>query len=471
MELRGYQSDAIEAVRDSIRRQRQAGLSPSLILTSPTGSGKTAMAGFMTRRNVEKGGSVYFLCHRRELIEQTSLTFDRLGLRHSVISAGYNFVPRNPIQIASVNTLANRLSTVRAPSLAIWDECHHVGARTWARIREAWKDTIHIGLTATPQRLDGKGLGSWFNELVRGPSVAGLIESGHLSQYEIFAPVVAKDFKKRAGEFIRSEMENALGQGEIMGGIVDQWLKRAENRKTIGFAISVKHSEALVQRFKDAGITAAHLDAQSAPWARRAVLQSFARGDIQVLFNVDLFGEGFDLAANSGMDCNVEAVILARPTASLGLHLQQVGRALRPKDQPAIILDHAGNTLRHGFPDDDRDWSLEDAEVKKSSQTTTKTCPACFFVCRVYAQSCPSCGYSFEANKKPREVAEVEGELMKIDRSSMSRSQARELEERELHLDALRKIAKVRGLSEGWAEKTLNSWMSRREGQTALRAE
>lgn len=464
MQLRDYQVAAIEGVRESIRRQREAGVVPSLILTSPTGSGKTAMASFMTRNHVEKGGTVYFLCHRRELIDQTSGTFDKVGLRHNIISAGYNFVPRSPVQICSVQTLAGRLDKVKAPSLAIWDECHHVGARTWATIREAWGKTIHVGLTATPQRLDGKGLGSWFRELVQGPTVAELIAAGHLSRYEAYSPVRPRSFRMRAGDFIKSEMEAALGQGEILGGIVDQWKKRAEGKKTIGFAISVKHSEAIVESFRAAGIKAAHLDAQSAPWARKATLQSFARGDIEVLMNVDLFGEGFDLAANSGMDVTVEAVITARPTASLGLHLQQVGRALRPKANPAIILDHAGNILRHGFPDDDRDWTLEDAEEKSptSEPPSVKLCPSCFFLCKVYVDACPACGYSFADNRVARVVTEVEGDLALVDRETLSKPQKRELEEREANLAALRRIEKVRGLPEGWADKTFANWLQKR---------
>lgn len=459
--MRPYQEAAIQDVRASISRQIKAGKTPSLILTAPTGSGKTAMASFMTESHVQKGGTVYFVCHRRELIDQTSGTFDKVGIKHGLIASGYNANRRRPVQVCSVGTLINRLDQIATPSLVIWDECHHVGAKTWATIRERWSKSIHVGLTATPQRLDGKGLGSWFNELVLGPTVSDLIENGFLSSYEIYAPVTPTTFHKRAGDFVKSEMEAALGKGEIMGGIVEQWAKRAKGLKTIGFAVSVKHSEAIVDAFRSAGIKAAHLDAKSAPWTRRAVLQSFARGEVEVLFNVDLFGEGFDLAANSGMDVTIESVILARPTASLGLHLQQVGRALRPKAKPAIILDHAGNTVRHGFPDDLRLWSLEDSELSEKAPAT-KICPSCFAVVRPHIMVCPHCGHVWQPSKS-REIVEVEGDLVKLERGG---KRDRESETR-THLAHLKRIELQRGLPDGWAESTLSAWIARQSVRSA----
>lgn len=457
IQLREYQQEAIDGVRGAIKRQLQAGARPSVILESPTGSGKTAMAAFMADSATKKpNGSVAFIVHRRELIDQTALTFDKVGLQYGFIAAGYP-LRHAKIQICSVGTLANRIERVGCPSLVIWDECHHVGAKTWSDIRHAWSAATHVGLTATPTRLDGKGLGAWFNEIVPGPRVSDLMAEGFLSTYDAYAPVdpSMKGIAKRGGDFARDQLESALDTGEILGGIVEKWRELSAGKRTIGFAISVKHSQDIVARFQEAGIAAAHLDATTEPRQRRAMLQAFARGEIQVLWNVELFGEGFDLSANSGLDVNIEAVILARPTASLGLHLQQIGRGLRPKLDPATILDHAGNVLRHGFPDDPRTWSLADAEVKQASAAGPKSCPRCFFLVARHVMVCPACAFAWPA-PVGREVAEVKGELVQLVSGAKSAEQLQlQLQARRqkaVSLEALRRIEASRGLPAGWAD-------------------
>lgn len=466
IQLRPYQEEAIEAVRSELRAQLADGRPPSCILESPTGSGKTAMAAFMALGGEKKKPpSVAFVCHRRELIDQTALTFDKVDLDYGFIASGFERRAAR-VQICSVGTLVNRVHHITPPDLVIWDECHHVGARTWSEIRHAWEKSTHIGLSATPCRLDGKGLGSWFNAMVPGPKVADLMAEGFLSTYDAFAPVVPnmKGIHKRAGEFAKGEMESALDTGEILGGIVENWKKLADGKKTIGFAISVKHSEDIVAAFNAAGVSAAHLDAKSSRDVRRGQLQAFARGEIEVLFNVDLFGEGFDLAANSGMDVTVEAVILARPTASIGLHLQQVGRALRPKDEPAIILDHAGNMLRHGFPDDDRTWSLEDKEIKES-ETGPKQCPRCYFLVPRHKMECPACHFVWP-EPVGREITVVEGSLEQIRSGKATGEQlALELRRKRAEVDQARtleelmRIERNRNLPKGWARRIIDERM------------
>ena len=460
IQLRPYQEHCIENVRAELRRLKADGAAQSCILESPTGSGKTAMAAYMALGGATgKPPTVAFICHRRELIDQTALTFDQVGLDYGYIAAGFDRTSAR-VQICSVGTLTNRVHDIPAPDIVIWDECHHVGARTWSEIRHAWGDAIHIGLSATPARLDGKGLGSWFNALVPGPKVADLMAEGFLSTYDAYAPVVPnmKGVKKRAGDFAKGEMESTLNDGEILGGIVENWVKLAKGLKTIGFAISVKHSQAIVEAFCEAGIPAAHLDAKSSKDQRRSQLQAFARGEIHVLFNVDLFGEGFDLAANSGMDVTIEAVILARPTASIGLHLQQIGRALRPKEAPAVVLDHAGNIVRHGFPDDPREWSLEDKEIKQSD-TGPKQCPRCYFLVARHKMLCPQCGFVWPEPEE-RKVTIIEGELEQIRSGKLTAAQLeQDLKHKRAEvaqtrsLDGLLRIQKSRNLPDGWAQR------------------
>ena len=455
--LRPYQTDCIDRLRESLSAQKRKQLPEvSAILESPTGSGKTAMASTMIGNCIEKGGSAAFVCHRKELIDQTALTFDKAALDYGYIASGYE-TKRSRVQICSVGTLSNRVSRIDAPDLLIFDECHHVGAKTWAHIRESWSSSVCVGLTATPVRLDGKGLGRWFQELVHGPKVATLMNDGFLSYYDAYAPVVPGTFKKRAGEFIRSEMESTLDTGEVLGNAVQHWKEKALGKKTLGFAITVSHSEHLVGAFRDAGVRAAHIDAKTRKAERRATLQEFAKGNIDIVFNVELFGEGYDLAANSGMDVTVEAGIFTRPTASLGLHLQQIGRVLRPKTTPAIILDLAGNLMRHGLPDDVRNWSLLDSESKES-ESSPKLCNACFAVIARHLTVCPYCDTVIPPTEA-REIKEAEGHLEQIISGAGS---ARELQERlreqreeVIHartLLDLMTIAGKRGLSDDWAE-------------------
>ena len=430
--------------------------SVSAILESPTGSGKTAMASYMAGNCVAKGGTVAFICHRKELIDQTALTFDKSDLGYGFLAAGYESRSAQ-IQICSIGTLFNRVDRIKAPTIVIWDECHHVGARTWAHIRETWGTSIHIGLTATPMRLDGKGLGRWFNELVPGPSVQSLMKSGNLSYYDAFAPVTTGSFHKRAGEFIRSEMESSLDNGEVLGNAVRHWKAKADGKLTLGFAITVAHSEHLVEAFRTAGVRAAHLDAKTPKALRRSTLQDLAKRNLDIIFNVELFGEGYDLAANSGMDVTIEAGLFSRPTASLGLHLQQVGRVLRPKKEPAIILDLAGNLLRHGLPDEAREWSLLDQEVKES-ESSAKMCKACFAVIPRHVMTCPFCS-AVVPNPEPREIKEAEGDLEQIISGAedaiqlqLALREKREEIKRARTLDELREIGKRRSLPPEWAE-------------------
>lgn len=462
IKLRRYQQIAISDVRIEIGKQIKAGVKPSVLLESPTGSGKTAMAAFIAQSTVAKGGTVAFVCHRRELIDQTALTFDKVDLDYGYLASGYER-KASKIQICSVGTLVNRVAHIEAPTVVIWDEAHHVGAKTWSDIRGEWSDSTHIGLTATPQRLDGKGLGRWFNALVPGPSVKQLMVDGFLSTFDAYAPVNidASKFHKRGGDYVRSDMESALDHGQILDGIVKNWKQLASDRKTIGFAISCNHSKHIVQTFLDAGVRAAHLDAKSSKIERFNQLRAFAKGEIEVLFNVELFGEGFDLAANSGMDVNIEAVILARPTASLGLHLQQVGRALRPKPQPAIILDHSGNLLRHGFPEDEREWTLEDRELQPVSQR--KICKFCFAIVPKHVRVCPECGAVIPKSEREREITIVEGSLEKIASGELTAEQLRlELREhrraviRAKSFAALLRIQESRDLPSGWAQQVVD---------------
>lgn len=415
--LRDYQADLVAATRAALRN---ADNKKRVLLQAPTGAGKTAIATAITELSSQRLRRVWFICHRAELVEQTSLTYTKFGVPHTFIAAGRAYDPQQLVAICSIDTLKNRvdkLSPEELPDLVLWDECHHIGAAGWSAVMAKLDRAYHVGLSATPQRLDGAGLDEHFGELIPGPTVEWLIAEGHLSRYRAFAPSKPdlKGVHTLAGDFKSSELEAVMDRPRLTGDAVQHWLEHAKGLKTVVFAVTVKHSQAIAQAFRDAGISAAHLDG-STPRAERAdIIQRYARGEIDVLTNVSLFGEGFDLSAIAGVDVTIDCVMLLRPTQSLALHLQQIGRALRPAPgKVAIILDHAGNTERLGLPDDPRTWTLKGREKGKPRENDGPpppvTCLGCFSqIRRPCPTACPYCG---EALVVPKELPKMSREQL-----------------------------------------------------------
>lgn len=463
MKLRGYQTKQIDEARAKLKAIRQALASaklnrgPRLLLQCPTGGGKTAISAFITKSAVERGKLVRFLCHRDFLVEQTSGTYDKLDLQHSFIAAGRRYNPYTPVHIGMVQSIKSRLERIAAPNICIWDEAHHIGAAGWSAIQEAWPDATHIGLTATPIRLDGKGLDTWFDDIVLGPSVHWLIQNGFLSDYRAFAPS-APDLTAlhtRMGDYVASEVDALMDRTVIIGDMVQHYRKYAAGKKAVYFCTSIAHSEHTAAAFNAAGFRWRHLDGSHSTWERKQAAAMMANGEIDGFSNVDLFGEGFDLAAQAGMDVTIECVGMARPTQSLGLFMQQVGRALRPKPDKAVILDHAGNIMKHGLPDDDREWSLAGVE-KKESQVIQ--CDGCGAMVPEKTLVCRHCGVRLREAKARNEslggrmVDQEDGELEEIDKDRVRKAKKAEEWQAE-SLDDLVKIGRARGYKnpEVWA--------------------
>lgn len=427
MNLRPYQTDLVARLRKLMTEGHR-----SILTVAPTGSGKTALTADMIRSAAAKRKTCWFLVHRRELLKQSMRAFDLVGVKYGVAAAGF-YEDRAPrIQIASIQTLVKRHTRYRKPDLIVYDEAHHVAAGSWQQIIEANPQAYHIGLTATPERLDGAGLVSWFSHLVPGPTVAWLIEQGYLSPYRLFAPnaLARVDLPTRMGEFTVASSAAALDKPTITGSAIREYQRAASGKRAVVFCASVQHSEHVVAEFNAAGIPAAHVDGETDPWVRDAEIQRFERGELRILSNVELFGEGFDLP---GLD----AVIMLRPTMSLGLYLQQVGRALRPVYAPgfdldtaegrraaiaagpkpyATLLDHVGNCERHGLPDDERDWTLDSKpRTKRDGESTipVRICKSCFAAQAPGTDACRFCRAPFEL--QPRVVEQVEGELVEVD--------------------------------------------------------
>ena len=400
-ECRQYQLDLVEAGRNAIRRGYKR-----VLFQLATGAGKTICAVQIIHGAVAKGKRVVFACHRRELVEQTSAKLEALGISHGIVMAKHwRYRPLAPVQVCSIQTLITRELAYR-PDILFFDECHHCRSATWQSIIERYSEAIVIGLTATPVRSDGKGLGNLFQTMVCGPSVAELTAQGYLVPTRVFAPNKPnlRDVRKVGGDYNQGQIGRIMDKPTLTGDIVEHWQRLGENRLTVCFAVSVEHSRHLRDRFVDAGIAAGHLDGETPIDERVQLLQALASGAIRVLCSVGVLTEGWDLP---GLGC----IILARPTLSEGLFLQMSGRGLRPAPDKTdvVILDHAGCTLQHGFVDDDREWSLDVDRMSQRERIDTalkvKACPKCFRVWSKRQRLC-ECGYVFHFDDRaPRQVA------------------------------------------------------------------
>ena len=452
IDLRPYQQQAIEGVRDAFRAGHRAPL-----LVAPTGAGKTVMFGFVAGQTASRGKRVLIVAHRRELIRQASRKLTETGVDHGIIAPGHT-PSRELVQVGSVQTLGRRLDRVAAPDLIVIDEAHHAVAGQWADVVAAFPAARILGVTATPERLDGRGLGveagGCFDALVMGPAVLDLIEGGFLSPTRVFAPAEAPDLsgiRTVAGDYATGALSAAMERPKVVGDAVAHYAKHADGQPAILFSPSVAHAETMAAAFRAAGYRAAAASGSTPAAERDAAIAGLATGAVQVLCSCDLISEGLDVPA-------VGCVILMRPTKSLGLYLQQVGRGLRPAPGKShlIVLDHAGNSLTHGMIEQPREWSLA-GRKRKAGAAEAKQCPSCYAV-HAPARECPACGHSYaearEASGAGREGPEqVEGELAEVVLPpELARWKDRPLREvlREARDEDLADIAKARGYKRGW---------------------
>lgn len=447
MQLRPYQSDLIQDTRRALKTHRR------VLVTAPTGAGKTALAGFMLKEAAERGKRAWFVVHRRELVEQTSRTLDKVGVAHGFVAAGFPPQYRKPVTICGVQTLVRRMDRLQAPDLIVWDEAHHCAAGTWLAVAAAYPNAWHVGLTATPERLDGKGLDSIFKALVPGPSIGWLIENGFLSRYRVWSHPApdTSSVRTRGHDYDQHDLEAVMDSPHVLGNAVEHFQSICPDARAVAFCVSVNHALHTRDAFRAAGISCEELDGGADGRRRRDVVAAFRRGDIQVLTSIDLFGEGFDIP-------ELETAILLRPTKSLGLYMQQVGRALRasPGKDYAVILDHAGNVLRHGAPDEDREWSLQGRKKKKRGPgvVATKVCPACFGTTPAFRPTCEHCNHVFET--QVRELEERDGILEELDVEAQRRAKKAEVANAKDRA-ALEQIARERGYKMGWVDYILNA--------------
>mgnify|MGYP006266350001 CR=1 FL=1 len=449
--LRTYQTRAISDLRIAYRQGARA---PLLVL--PTGAGKTVVFAEIVRAASERGRRALVLVHRRELILQASAKLQLAGVEHGIIAAGFN-LSSHPVQVASVQTLVRRLQQIDwQPDLIVIDEAHHAAAGSWERVLSHWPDAYRLGVSATPVRLDGRGLSDAFDHLVLGPSVADLIECKFLTPARIYAPPVVADLSAvriRAGDYANDQAAAAMDRPSVTGDAIDHYQRLAGAQQAIAFCCSVAHANSVCAAFLAAGIRAVLLLGTTEN--RDQIVADFGAGLVQILVTVDVVSEGFDVPAAS-------CAILLRPTQSESLYLQQVGRVLRPAPgKPhAVILDHVGNVHRHGFPDDHREWTLDDARKRvrtlSGQAPSVRTCEQCFAAFKPQP-ICPVCGAITQPSA--REIKQCEGELQELNRQAIARARIRDRRQQGAArtLPELMAIAKQRGYSPGWAYKVHNA--------------
>lgn len=412
-DLRAYQNEAINQLDDCLNRNVK-----SVIFDIPTGGGKTTIASDILASCHQDNMRAVFVCDRRELINQTSARLDEDNIDHGIIMADHEKTSwKKQIQVASIQTLARRQKL--EVDLIIIDECHVLHKAHLQLIKDN-PEAIVIGLSATPY---SKGLGKHFQEKIRVASVQELIDLGFLVQPRVFAPSSPdlEKIKVVRGDYDEEELAKATNTPKLVGDIVEHWIQLAKNKPTLVFAVNIAHSKAIREEFIKHEINCEHLDCFTSEEDRKNIIRDFRAGQIEVLTSVDILSKGFDYPG-------AEVAVLARPTKSLSLYIQQAGRVLRisptTNKTNCLILDHAGVTEAHGFITDDRDIKLDmgnkveaSAKVEKKENKSICVCPSCAFVKTTFV--CENCGYEF---KKKSQIISSEGYLIEIKQDDVFKS-------------------------------------------------
>lgn len=426
-QLRPYQAEALDSIRGEFRAGKRA-----VLFVLPTGGGKTYTYSAIADGAAARGNRVLILEHRKELIRQASCSLASLGGKHQIVAPankigdirlthmqrfGWPMVDKSSqIAVASVQTLGRRMEWLSSfdPNLIIVDEAHHAVAGTWGRIIEASPRAKLLGVTATPVRTDGQGLGDVFDSMVLGPTMRELIEWGNLCRPRVFAPPVSFNLDGvhiSGGDYNTKELAAVLDSKKVTGDAVMHYSRLAPGRPAIVFCASVQHAEHVAAEFRAAGYRFQVIHGAMEDTDRDRLIYGLADGSVQGLVSVDVISEGTDIPV-------AEVAIMLRATQSEGLYLQQVGRVLRPADgkEFGLVLDHVGNTLRFGMPDADREWSLDGRkrnrrETELEKKIRVMQCPKCY-AAHEPAGVCPSCGHIYEVQSRvPEQRA---GELQEI---------------------------------------------------------
>lgn len=497
IQLRPYQQAGVQGIRQSFAAKNRA-----VLYVLPTGGGKTFTFSYISNGVQRRGRRVLILVHRKELLIQASMSLAKLGIMHALIAQGPHIreIQRQHmvelrtcavdqsarVAVASVDTLINRMSRIPPPDMIICDEAHHcVAGNKWGRIVEYYDNSRLLGVTATPVRTDGKGLGKhaggMFDDMVLGPTINELIEQGHLLRPTVYAPPTPfdpKGLRRSRGEYVKSELQKRFDEHkkQIVGDAVDHYQQHAGGLPFIAFCISVKDAEDVAAAFRARGLRVQSIDGSMHDAERRGLINGLATGKLDGLTSCDLISEGTDIPV-------VGCGIMLRPTESESLFIQQAGRILRPYpgQTEAILLDHVGNVgqfkdgifeVKHGLPDADREWTLDGrtpGAKREASETSVRVmqCQTCYATF-LPAPRCPHCGTPVEF--RTREIEQVEGSLQRISPEEARRQKiARRIEQGTAEtFEDLVKIGQSRGYKNpaAWARHIYNNRRSRQAKQS-----
>lgn len=481
IKLRPYQENDVDRIRQSLIQGKKA---PLYVL--PTGGGKTFTFAYIAEQAAAKGNRVLVLEHRKELIRQASLSLAALGEEHRVIApknkvaeirrAHVSKIGRPHINqeaavaVASVQTLARRIDWLQDfnPTLVIIDEAHHAVAGTWARIIEALPKAKLLGVTATPCRTDGQGLGDVFDTMIEGPTMAELIELGNLVPPRVFAPPLVANLANihhSKGDFKQDELAEALDKKAVIGDAVEHYKKLASGRPAIVFCVNVKHAKHVAQEFRSAGFSFEAIYGDMDDNERDRLIYGLADGSVQGLVSVDVLSEGTDVPV-------AEVAIFLRATESESLFLQQAGRVLRPAEGKTYgtIIDHVGNVHRHGMPQEDRSWTLNGKQKRNKTGDNDSgprilQCPACYMA-HPPTPACPNCGHIYDvAIFEPKSIA---GDLQEMTADQISQ-QRKENRREQGRTQSVEDMVKRLGYTRGRAEKIIEARQEKERLQTELR--
>ena len=409
MTLRDYQERDLDAVRAAFREHR------AVLLVQPTGAGKGTLASYIVQSATAKGKRTLFTVGRRALVHDMAGRLERLGIRFGVIMGTD---PRRddtlPVQVASIDTLRRR-ETLPLADLIVVDEAHGAVSPGYKAVLDRYPEARILGLTATPIRLDQRGLGEMFEAMVVGPSVETLISQGWLVPSQTFAGPVpdVSTVTSTAGDFNQRQLAEVCDRKNLVGDIVTTWQRLASDRKTVSFGVNQHHAQSIAESFRSAGVECAYVDADTPDDERDRIWKDLDFGGLRVVSSVGVISLGWDHPI-------VSCCILARPTESKQLHLQQLGRGCRPYPGKSSLraLDHAGNTHRHGFYEEPREWTLSGLTVRTPAVgdiiVSITTCRRCFGTFRANVDTCPYCGAPVQ--RQVRRIMVEPGQLEEMQR-------------------------------------------------------
>lgn len=480
IQLRDYQEEGVGEIRIEFRKKNDP-----ILFVLPTGGGKTYTFSYIAASAADKGRGVCIIVHRKELLLQASASLTNLGIEHGLISP--DFTPKHAlVQVASVDTLLQRLKKKSYKfGLLIFDEAHHVvDGNKWGRVFEQLGKPPMLGVTATPVRADGKGLGEHaggvFKSMVLGPSVAELIERGMLLNPKVYASPVVPDTDKvktnRDGTDNLQALAAVVDTPAITGDAVDHYNQICPGARAIVFCSGIVHARNVVDKFNESGYRFALLVGapHMSDTERTAVNKKLRRGELHGACTVDLVSEGYDLP-------DLECCIMLRPTASESLFLQQVGRVMRPSPgkTACYLLDHVGNVgklkdgefkRKHGLPNWVREWTLDGRKKRKGKQkeedeitVDMKQCPKCYTV-HMPEPTCPTCGHIYPVGGGKRELEQVDGRLQEITTEMQERMKAQQ-KSAQAAAKTVENMMQELGYSRGRAEAIVKA----REEKAAIR--